>query len=294
MKHFQLVLFWSLTLLSTSVAQLPKTDIYLAVFSDMSSQPQLMSVTFLNDFNKNGYNNQPNFVSKDELFVTVGKDTNKYTDLYRVNINSKEFFKFSDTDGISEFSANQTPQKGRVTCVRIEPDGKDQSLWSYPEDRSGPGFRILPSLKNIGYYSWLSKNEVALFLVGSPHKLVIADIATGKNTLVSENIGRCLKYDGKSQLFFVHKITPDTWQLKSYHAPSKKIATICQMPAGREDFELLPNGNILTSDGSKIKMLQPGLSDMWREIADMADRGIHHINRITASGDKVVFVNNKQ
>jgi hypothetical protein len=274
-------------------AQLPKNDIYLAVFSDLSTNPVLQHVTFLNGFNKSGYNNQPIFISNDELMVTCGIDTSRFTDLYRMNINTKEFFKFSATDGISEFSANVAPQKGRMTCVRIEPDGKDQSLWSYPANRSDQGFRILPKLKNIGYYCWINQNEVALFLVGSPHRLVIADITSGRTSIVSENIGRCLKYDGNGLLYFVHKITPDTWQLKTYHHLTKKVSIVCQMPSGREDYELLSNGNILTPDGSKIKMIKPNLNSEWQDIADLTDLGIKSINRITVSGDKVVFVNNK-
>lgn len=287
------IIHFVIFLLGTATyAQLPKTDLYLATFSDLENQPLLQELTFLNDFNKNGYNNQPNFISAAELFVTIGNDTSRHTDLYRLNLNSREFFKFTDTDGISEFSGNLTPTKGHVTCVRIEPDGKDQSLWSYPEDRKSTGKRLLPSLKNVGYYCWITKNEVALFLVGNPHKLVITNLTTGKNTLITENVGRCLKYDGKN-LFFVHKITSDTWYLKSWDQQTKKTTLICQMPTGREDYEVLPNGNFLTADGSKLKMYQPNISTSWTDIADFADRNIKNINRVSAYGSKVVFVNNR-
>jgi hypothetical protein len=293
MNNYLKIILLFLAAFNTIEAQLPKNDIYLAVFSNLNTNPELQNVTFLNGFNKSGYNNQPIFISNDELMVTCGIDTSRFTDLYRMNINTKEFFKFSATDGISEFSANVAPQKGRMTCVRIEPDGKDQSLWSYPANRSDQGFRILPKLKNIGYYCWINQNEVALFLVGSPHRLVIADITSGRTSIVSENIGRCLKYDGSGLLYYVHKITPDTWQLKTFNHLTKKVNTVCQMPSGREDYELLANGNILTSDGSKIKMIKPALNAEWKDIADLTDLGINSINRITSSGDKVVFVNNK-
>lgn len=291
--NFKLIFIFILSIQSLVIAQLPKTDVYLAEFKNLNSEPKLLTIKFLNDFNVNGYNNQPRFISYDELYLTVGLDTNRYTDIYRLNLKNNNFFRFTATDKISEFSASPSSQSGRVSCVRIELDGKDQSLWSYPEDRSGTGNRILPKLNNIGYYCWVSKDSVALFLVGSPHQLVLSDISTGKNELISENIGRCLKYDNEGNLYFVHKIKPDLWQLKVFHIADKAISVVCQMPTGREDYDLLVNGMIITGDGSKLKSINPSKSKDWTEIADFSSTGISNINRLTVVRDRIVFVNSK-
>lgn len=291
--HIRFIFWISILCASTLVAQLPKTDLYLAEFKGLSAVPQLLKIKYLNDFNPNGYNNQPGFFTFDELFLTVGKDTSNTTEIYHLNLKSAEYFRFTETPGISEFSATSSMQKGKISCVRIEPDGKDQSLWSYPADRSGMGSRLLPNLKNIGYYAWLNKDSVALFLVGNPHTLVIADVNTGKTDFIIDNIGRCIKYDNEGRLFFVHKVKSDLWQLKSLDIQNRNTKVICTMPPGREDYDLLINGNIIAGDGSKLKTINPAKSTEWVEIADFSNLGINNINRLVAVRDRVVFVNNK-
>lgn len=291
--NFKFPFIFILFLPLSGSTQLPKTDLYMAEFKNLSSVPKILTIKYLNDFNPNGYNNQPRFISYDELYLTVGLDTNRFTDIYSLNLKNNNFFRFTATDKISEFSASPSLQSGKVSCVRIEPDGKDQSLWSYPEDRSGAGNRVLPALNNIGYYSWINEDTVALFLVGSPHQLVLADIKSGKKELISENIGRCLKYDNDGNLYFVHKIKPDLWQLKAFHIYDKAISVVCQMPTGREDYDLLINGTIITGDGSKLKSIDPIKSKEWTEIADFSSAGILNINRLTVVIDRIVFVNNK-
>lgn len=291
--NFKFPFIFILFLPISGSTQLPKTDLYMAEFKNLSSVPKILNIKYLNDFNPNGYNNQPRFISYDELYLTVGLDTNRFTDIYSLNLKNNNFFRFTATDKISEFSASPSLQSGKVSCVRIEPDGKDQSLWSYPEDRSGAGNRVLPALNNIGYYSWINEDTVALFLVGSPHQLVLADIKSGKKELISENIGRCLKYDNDGNLYFVHKIKPDLWQLKAFHISDKAISVVCQMPTGREDYDLLINGTIITGDGSKLKSIDPIKSKEWTEIADFSSAGILNINRLTVVRDRIVFVNNK-
>jgi hypothetical protein len=281
---------WPLSYVS---AQLPKTDVYMAEFKNLNTAPILTSIKFLNKFNPNGYNNQPKFIAYDDLFLTVAKDTAQTTEIVRLGIKTNEYYSFTATEGISEFSATLMPQNGKVSCVRIEADGKDQSLWSYPADRSGIGNRLLPDLKNVGYYTWISKDSIALFLVGSPNTLVLANVKSGKTDFIEDNIGRCMRYDTDGTLYFVHKSRPDLWELKTYKISTKEISTLCHMPLGREDFDVLINGNIICGDGSKLKMMPSGKSKEWVEFADFSKYGINNINRISVIRDRLVFVNNK-
>lgn len=282
-----------LILTSTIFAQLPKTDVYLAEFKNLGTLPNMVSLKYLNGFNPNGYNNQPKFFSYDEIYLTAGIDTHQITDIYHLDIKKNEIFKVTDTENISEFSTAPSPIPGSFTCVRIEPDGIDQSLWKYPSNRSGPGIRLLPTLKNIGYYTWLNADSVALFLVGSPHKLVVANIKTGAMEIIVENIGRCLKTDNNGNLLFVHKISSDSWILKSYHFPDKTMVNICKMPIGREDFDIMMNGTLVVGDGSFLKTHIPGKDKNWISIADLSVKGIKNINRLSIVRDRIVFVNNK-
>ncbi len=278
---------------STIFAQLPKTDVYLAEFKNLGTQPQMVSLKYLNGFNPNGYNNQPKFFGYDEIYMTAAIDTAQTTDIYHLDLKKSESYRVTDTEKISEFSPTPTPLLGTFTCVRIELDGVDQSLWKYPSDRSGPGIRLFPALKNIGYYAWLNKDTIALFLVGSPHKLALANVKTGAVKTIVENIGRCLKIDNEGNLLFVHKINSDNWVLKSYHFQDQTMVTVCKMPTGREDFDIMMSGTLVVGDGPFLKTLHPEKDKYWISIADLSTKGINNINRLSVVRDRMVFINNK-
>jgi hypothetical protein len=273
--------------------QLPKTDVYLAQYKNLANKPQLLSVKFLNAFNRNGYNNQAKFFSGDDIYLTVGLDTSQNTDIYHLSLKKNEIYRFTATEKISEFSPSLAPDINFMSVVRIEADGKDQSLWNYPTNRSGIGKRVLPVLKNIGYFHWLGRDSVALFLVGSPNTLAIANVKTGKTEVITENAGRCLKTSPEGNLLFVQKIRPDYWLLKSYHFQDKAINTICQMPSGKEDFEVVANGTIITGDGPFIKTILPQKESNWTTISDFTSLGIRNIQRLSVNGDRILFINNK-
>lgn len=274
-------------------SQLPATDLYLAEFNNISSKPHVLSLKYLSGLNPSAYNNQPKFSGYDEIFFTAAIDTQKTTDIYHINLKNNELRQFTKSKQISEFSPSPVPGKNLISCVRIEPDGKDQSLWTYPNDRSSSGTRLFPDLKNVGYHSWINKDSVALFLVGATHSLIIADVRTGKFKIFSENIGRCIKFDGERRLLFVDKTTPEIWLLKSINLADSSISTLCQMPVGRDDFDVMVNGKIIVGDGSFLKTILPGNGQNWTSIADFSPAGIQNISRIAVSRDRVVFVNTK-
>jgi hypothetical protein len=279
--------------LITLRAQLPKTDVYLVDFDRFTGQPAVLSVKYLNNFNPNGYNNQAKFINKDELYLTVALDSHQVTEIYHLDIQQQHFYKFTQTKSISEFSPILHPDQKRLTVVRIESDGQDQSLWSYLIDRTNAGYRLFPELKNVGYYTWMDDVQVALFLVGSPHILALGNIKSGKVEKIIDNVGRCIKVNSKGNLYFVHKINEDFWALKEYNIFDKSITNICQMPSGREDFDMVGQGKILTTDGSQLKLYDFEGDKKWNIIADFSHLGLKNMNRPSVFNNRVVFINNK-
>ncbi len=272
------------------LAQMPKTDVYMAEIDDIWHSPKLTKLTYLNHFNQNGYNNQARFVNDQEIYLTVATDLSDKTDIYALNPGKSTYYYVTQTQGISEFSA--IPYQNSLATVRIEADGTDQSLWLYPMDRSHAGSRLFPALKNIGYFAYLDENRVALFLVGKPHQLAIGDIKSSEISIITENIGRCLKTNGKGILYFVDKTQKDIWVLKQYDTQEKTIQTIQQMPTGSEDFDLT-DGLFITTQGSKILSLNGKSSKDWEEIMDFSGFNISNINRPSVYKNKIIFINNK-
>ena len=290
-----LVLFLTLCILSTTnaIGQLPKTDVYVATIKNLGSKPMMTSLSYISSFNIDGYNNQAKLFDYDKIYLSCAIDTHKITDIYKIDLDTKEVIQVTATEQISEFSPTPSPIKNHFSVVRIEADGTSQTLWLYPEDQSNKGYRILKKLSNVGYHCWINEDKVALFLVGKPHTLELAQLSTGKIEVIAEDVGRCIKYDSENYIYFVQKVRADFWLLKSYHLADKAISTICQMPQNREDFEILPNGSFLVGDGSSIKTFNPEKDSTWNIAFDLAEQNIMNINRVNVLRDRLVFINNK-
>ncbi|MBK9152476.1 MAG: hypothetical protein IPM26_16520 [Saprospiraceae bacterium] len=281
-----------LNLAAFGYGQLPKTHLYLGELKFSGQAIQLKNLSYLNTFNPEGYNNQPQFFSYNEVYFSAAADTQQYTDIYRINLSTKQLTRFTDTEKISEFSPTPVPASDELSVIRIETDGKTQTLWVYPKDGNNTGKRLMKDLDNPGYHCWLSSNEVALFLVGEPHRLGIGNIITGKVKIIADNPGRCLKKNVDSHLVFVDKSAKD-WILKKYDAIQDKFSDICMMPEGSEDFEILSNGTYLSAKGNTLMAYDPVKKSGWVEISDLSGTGVKKISRITASRDRIVFVAEK-
>lgn len=295
MKTGIIVSFMLVSHLSTSLllGQLPKTDVYCATIKNIGTKPMMTSLSYISSFNEDGYNNQAKLFTYNQIYLTSAIDTNKITDIYGIDLNDNEINQVTATDQISEFSPTPSPIKDHFSVVRIEADAVTQTLWLYPYDQSSKGYRVLKAIGNVGYHCWINKDSVALFLTGTPHTLAIAQISTGKTEVITQDIGRCIKTDGENNIYFVHKLNSDLWLLKSYHLGDRAIATICQMPQNREDFELLPNGIFVTGDGPIIKTFNPEKDKNWNVAFDLTDLNIMNINRVNVLRDRLVFINNK-
>lgn len=273
--------------------QLPKTDIYLAKLYSFEGKPAINNISFLNSFNPNGYNNQANFFKNNYIYITSDYQNEGFTDIIALDPLKKELFKVTDTQGISEFSPTPIPKSDDFCTVRIEKDGKDQSLWQYPISRDNNGYRLFPALTNVGYFCWLNRTTVAMFLVGEPNQLVIGNSTTDKSSLVVTNPGRCLKTDNLGFLYFIHKISTDLWILKSYDLNKNVTHSICKMPEGKEDFDILYDGTFISAANSLILRFDPKLDIQWQVVADLSHLGINNIQRPIIKDKQLIFINAK-
>lgn len=269
----------------------PTTQIYSFDYSIDGDSLLLDQPQYLSNFNALGYNNQPSFFSPYEVYLTTNMYDHSSTDIVKINLRNENLYRVTETVE-SEFSPTPSPDPAYFSCVRIERDGKDQSLWLYPINRSSYGRRLLDKLDNVGYHIWLSEDEVGLFLVGTPHEFAIANIKSGEvNTLV-ENVGRCFRINDNDQLLFVHKITNENWYIKSYDLITKKYKIITETLPGSEDFEILNDGSILMGNGSTLyRFVDTGINSKWYVVSDFAELGISHITRMAISASKLLIIN---
>ncbi|HEX7939638.1 MAG TPA: hypothetical protein VF483_11685, partial [Gemmatimonadaceae bacterium] len=168
-------------------AAAPSTDVYLYRLAPARSE--VVNIT-----NRVGYDNQPAWVGN-ALFFTV--QSNGQTDIHRFNFETGTKAPVVETPE-SEYSAAPTPDGKGYAVIRVELDST-QRMWRFPMGAGAPSV-ILPLIKPVGYFAYLDSTTLALFVLGNPRiprdpsTLQIADIRTGKGTVVAANIGRSLQH----------------------------------------------------------------------------------------------------
>lgn len=243
---------------------------------------------FLSAFNRGGYNNQPSFFGNNELWLTAqfAADTTQ-TDIMALDLLLKTQTRVTATPKTAEYSPTLMPGGKRFSVVRVEED-RHQRLWSFPLDRSDNGRVELPNIYNVGYHCWLRDTLLALFIVGEdgqPHTLQIAGLKGQKMQKIASNIGRCMIKRPDGKLLFVQKPTEQTWFLKTWDPVTNTQDILVKMPAGTEDFALLPDGTLLAGNGSKLFQYKSPKDADWKVVADLSKYGVRKITRLATSKD---------
>ena len=275
----------------TSAQDLPTCNLYLFTLTEKETGYNIRYPKFLTVFNKDGYNNQPSFISDFDLYLTSNYGDNGSTEVIQLNLFENKLTRVTSTSQ-SEYSPTQV-NKNYFSTVRVENDGTSQSLILYPKTMDTSPKRFLPEVNNVGYHTWISDSEVALFLVDDSqgHVLALANVFEDNVNKIMSNIGRTLKFDGSHKLFFIHK-SVDKWFIKELNVETKKVRTIVEMIEGVEDFELLKNGTFICGKGSKLFYYNKGTAG-WTLMSDLEDYGINSISRIAVRKNKLVLVDNQ-
>ena len=292
MKNFIFIVLFS-AFTTVCIGQMPTTSIFSLDFELDGDSLYLNNPAYLTSFNKSGYNNQPSFFNPYEVYFTTNMYNDTLTEVAKLNIRTKRLYRVTNTIE-SEFSPTLSPDPRYFSCVRIERNGRDQSLWLYPVDRSSYGRRLMEDLDNVGYHLWLSEDEVAMFLVTNPISMVIGNIETGSYRTILENIGRCLRLSQNGEILFVHKLSSQDWYLKKMDPGSGQVKILTKTLPGKEDFEVLPDGSIIMGNGGKLfRYVDRGVNEQWSQVDDLTGLGINNITRMAISEDRLLIVDAK-
>jgi hypothetical protein len=284
------------SIVTPSVCQLPNTNVYCLDMEKFGEQIEFKNARFLTGFNSKGYNNQPQWVNNNELYIAVQTpfDTNQ-TELYSLSLLSNTLAQVTATHE-SEYSPTLMPDRRNISCIRVDATQQGtQRLWTYPMDRSSSGRDLLPLHQDIGYHTWISDKKLALFIVnGANNYLKIVNVDDQSSIQLSGGIGRSMSKLNDGKLVFVQKATPQTWYIKSMDLSSYSSDIIIETLPGSEDFVLLSDGTFLMGSGSKLYSYKLGNPEkQWFEIADLSKYGILNIKRLAVSreSDKIAIVN---
>ena len=258
------------------------TDIYLLSLDGK----EVSNIT-----NRRGYDNQPAWENKNRILYT--SDYAGQTDIYDIDFSFNRISRVTNTPE-REYSPALTPDGKAISVVRVERDST-QRLWRFPKVGGAPQV-VLNDIKPVGYYAWLDTSTVALFVLGDPNTLQIANTQTGRARVVTTNIGRSLqRVPGGRRASYLHRVGT-SWVLETVDPEPRAnmafdIDTIAVMPDSADYVVWRSATELYTGAGSRI--LRMKLPDRrWTLLVDLAPDGIRRISRLALSpdGSRLAFV----
>jgi dipeptidyl aminopeptidase/acylaminoacyl peptidase len=293
-----------LTLLALALLQTapPDTEIFLATLSTASGRVTLGAP--VNISNSPGYDNQPSFTpdGRSILFTSVRGDrkpdpTNTAatgSDIYRYDVATQQVTRVTETPE-SEYSPIVTPDGQHFSVIRVEADGT-QRLWRFTLDGRNPEL-VLTDVKPVGYHAWIDDGAVALFVLGTPATLQLADVKTGKAEVVARDIGRSIQRVPGAGISFVARQTaagqPPILTISELTPATRAIAALVRAPAGASDADVAwtPDGLLLMASRGTLYGWRRGDTEL-RPVTDLAALGLSGVTRmaVSPSGDRIAMV----
>jgi len=267
----------------------PTTDIYLA--RARIEHGTVLIGPPLNITNRPGYDNQPSFTpdSRSILFTSVREDAQ--ADIYRYDLASRSTTRVTATPE-SEYSATVYGDGSRFSAIRVEADST-QRLWTFRMDGTDP--RILfEGIKPAGYHAWVDSTTVALFVLGRPNALVIADTRGGRVDTLARDIGRSLlRLPNGSGFSFLQHVADSSWILSAVDVrgsgPDRRTVTmpLARMPSGADYIAWLEPAVAISGSGSKLLIWRGASKNpQWSELSDLSRYGMRQISRLALSPDR--------
>ena len=257
----------------------PGTEIFLVPLRARDGIVSLGTPT--NITGRAGYDNQPSFTPDGRSVLYTSTRDDGQSDIYRYHPGSRRTTRVTATPE-SEYSATVMPGGRRISVVRVESDST-QRLWSMALD--GTDFRlVLERVKPVGYHAWGDPRTLALFVLGEPSTLQIADVRSGDARVVASTIGRSIhRIPGQPAISFVRKRSAEEWWIERLDLCSGGITPLARTLPGSEDYAWTPGGVVLMAHGDSIYQWTPGDKKGWRPVRASAVAGVGRISRMAVS-----------
>jgi dipeptidyl aminopeptidase/acylaminoacyl peptidase len=273
----------------------PDTEIFLASLSAGASGVTVGDPA--NITSSPGYDNQPSFTPDGRAILFTSIRGGTQTDIYRYDIASRVTSRVTNTPE-GEYSATITPDGAHISVIRVEAD-QTQRLWRFTVDGRQPEV-VLATVKPVGYHAWADEDTLALFVLGQPATLQLANVRSGESRVIVSGIGRSLqRIPGRGTISFVERkaaadpAAAPTLFVRELDPKTGQSSPLVDAVAGAREADLAwtPDGLLLMADKDVLYGWRRGERE-WRKVADLAALGLRGVSRmaVSAAGDRIAFV----
>jgi len=152
---------------------------------------------------------------------------------------------------------------------------------------------VLANVKPVGYHAWADDRTLALFVLGTPATLQVADAQSGTASIVARGIGRSVqKIPGGATVSFVQR-EGSVLHIRELEPKGGHIAPLVDAVTGatEADCAWTPDGVLLMAHQDVLYGWKRG-DAAWRRVEDLAALGLHGVTRMAVSpaGDRIAFV----
>lgn len=267
----------------------PPTDTDIWVVELLDSGRRLRVGTPVNLTARDGYDNQPHFLPDGSGFLYTSIDGDGRADIHLYEFERGRARQLTRTVE-AEFSPTPLADGG-FAVVRVEADGR-QRLWRF-DARGREPVPLLEEVEPVGYMAWLDEHRVAVFVLGTPPTLELADLRDGTTRELLRSVGRSLHpVPGERMVSAVHKVSDEEWNIVAFAADDEEPRFLAPALAPSEDFAWTPDGQLVMARGARLYIRRPGEGYEWSELADLSGHGITQITRIAVSpqNDRIAVV----
>lgn len=241
--------------------------------------------------NRIGYDNQPRFIDNQSLYYTSMEDINADIWHWQLDKNNNSVNKRLTSTLESEYSPTPTPfKKGAFSTIRVEHDST-QRLWQVNPDGS---FELLfKDIKPVGYHVWQQQN-IAMFVLGEPHRLEVTRLGQEATKVVDRAIGRTLLNVPGSDKISYSVERDGRHQIKLYSFANDAIDTLMLLPGNSQDYAWLGEGKLISSDGERLQWTNVP-DGQWQSVSLSDGLALKGISRIAVSpnGKRIAIVHHK-
>lgn len=270
--------------------ELPEMEIYLA---PLSGSPDNIRVGVpANITNHPGYDNQPFFLPDGKSLFYVSAGENRKTDIWQYDLAAGTRTQLTDTPRESEYSPKLAPDGNGLSVIHEPESGVGQQVWRYDLDDPKSGRPVL-AFRSTGYHAWgQGERYLAVFALGEPPTLRLADMWTGSISVMFENIGRALYAlpDG-SGYTFTQQLEGARFGVRRLELSTMSVSELFDLPGTSQDYALLPDAenpsrpDFLSADGAQLYFRDGAGAGEWRAVADFSSHGIKKVTRLAVSSD---------